>query len=49
MYDLHDDPFELVNLFNDAGYKKIRSELREMMLQRPGSTRAVDLPRVAVN
>ncbi len=49
IYDLHNDPFEMVNLFNDAGYKKIQSELRGMMLQRPGETLARDLPRVAVN
>jgi len=49
MYDLQEDPFEMVNLFNDSGYKKIKNELRDMMLERPGNTLETELPRVAVN
>ena len=49
MYDLQEDPFELINIFEDHGYKKIRKELTEMMGERPGSILKRELPRVAVN
>ena len=49
MYDLHEDPFEMNNLYNDLGYKKIKRELREMMLERPGDVLDTELPRVGVN
>ena len=49
MYDLQEDPSEMNNLYNDLGYKKIKRELREMMLERPGDILDTELPRVGVN
>jgi arylsulfatase A-like enzyme len=36
LYDLVDDPDEMVNRFDDPGYTTIRKELEEMMRARPG-------------
>jgi arylsulfatase A-like enzyme len=36
LYDLVNDPEEMVNRFDDASYAKIRKELTAMMLARPG-------------
>lgn len=49
MYDLQEDPFELINIFEDRGYKKIKKELTEMMVERPGGILTRELPRVGVN
>ena len=49
MYNLREDPSEMNNLYNDLGYKKIKRELREMMLERPGDILDTELPRVGVN
>ncbi|HIF58062.1 MAG TPA: DUF4976 domain-containing protein [Rhodospirillales bacterium] len=49
IYDLQEDPFEINNLFSDAGYKNIQNKLREMMLERPGDFLEIELPRVAIN
>jgi len=37
LYDLVHDPEEMVNRFNDLGYRKIRKELEDMMRARPGT------------
>jgi arylsulfatase A-like enzyme len=39
MYDLANDPEEMQNLFEDAGYVRVRRELEEMMRARPGKVR----------
>ena len=36
LYDLVNDPEEMVNRFDDPGYAAVRRELHEMMLARPG-------------
>jgi arylsulfatase A-like enzyme len=33
LYDLHEDPDELVNRFDDAGYADVRKELEEMLVE----------------
>lgn len=43
LYDLANDPGEMDNLFEDAGYAKVRREMRELMRARPGRVRE-DLP-----
>lgn len=49
IYDLHDDPHEMINLYNDPNHQRIKNELRDMMLERPGSVLEYELPRIAVN
>jgi arylsulfatase A-like enzyme len=39
LYDLRNDPNEMDNLFDDPGRAKIRKELHDMMLARPGRIR----------
>ena len=36
LYDLRNDPEEMQNLFDDAGYAHVRKELHDMMRARPG-------------
>ena len=36
LYDLVNDPLEMTNLFDDAGYRTVRTELEDMMRARPG-------------
>ena len=36
LYDLVNDPEEMVNRFDDPAYAAVRRELHEMMLARPG-------------
>ena len=36
LYDLVNDPGEMQNLFDDADYRKVRSELEALMRARPG-------------
>jgi arylsulfatase A-like enzyme len=36
LYDLKNDPGEMDNLFDDAGYAKVKKELEDMMRARPG-------------
>lgn len=36
LYDLRNDPGEMHNRFDDAGYAKVRKELEDMMRARPG-------------
>ena len=36
LYDLENDPGEMNNLFDDAGYAHVRKELHDMMRARPG-------------
>jgi arylsulfatase A-like enzyme len=36
LYDLVNDPEEMVNRFDDPGYAKLRKELEDMMRTRPG-------------
>ena len=36
MYDLTNDPYEMQNLFDDAGYKAMRKEHEDMIRSRPG-------------
>jgi arylsulfatase A-like enzyme len=43
LYDLVNDPQEMNNLFDDAGYARIRKELEDLMRARPGNFRE-DLP-----
>jgi arylsulfatase A-like enzyme len=43
LYDLRNDPGEMDNLFDDAGYAKVKRELFDMMRARPGKIRE-DLP-----
>jgi len=35
LYDLHDDPDEMSNLFDDAGYASVRTEHMDMIRSRP--------------
>jgi arylsulfatase A-like enzyme len=49
VYDLYNDPHEMINLFNNPKNKKVKKELRDMMLERPGNILERVLPRVAVN
>ena len=37
LYDLANDPAEMNNLFDDAGYAAVRQELHDMMRARPGA------------
>jgi len=39
LYDLENDPVEMHNLFDDAGYAHVRKELHDMMRARPGVVR----------
>jgi hypothetical protein len=43
LYDLVNDPQEMNNLFDDAGYARIRKELEDLIRARPGNFRE-DLP-----
>ena len=43
LYDLVNDPQEMNNLFDDAGYARIRKELEDLIHARPGNFRE-DLP-----
>ena len=36
LYDLVNDPVEMQNLFDDAGYRKVRDEMEGLMRARPG-------------
>ena len=36
MYKLKDDPKEMDNLFDDPGYAKVKKEMHDLMLARPG-------------
>jgi hypothetical protein len=37
MYDLADDPDEMINRFDDPGKKILQKELTDMIKARPGS------------
>ena len=37
LYDLANDPGEMNNLFDDAGYAHVRKEMHDMMRARPGA------------
>ena len=37
LYDLNNDPHEMQNVFDDAGYKSMRGELEDMIAARPGT------------
>jgi arylsulfatase A-like enzyme len=39
LYDLESDPRELVNLFDDAGYARLRGEMEGRIRARPGTVR----------
>lgn len=39
LYDLKNDPGEMDNLFEDAGYARVKKELEDMMRARPGKVR----------
>lgn len=43
LYDLANDPHEMVNLFEDSGYRKVRQELEGMIAARPDDA----LPQMA--
>ena len=49
MYDLQEDPNEMVNLFHDPGYRNAKKELEDMMHARPGEKLEEPLPRVGIN
>ena len=36
LYDLSDDPDEMINRFDDPGKKALQSELKDMISERPG-------------
>lgn len=39
LYDMQEDPFQLVNRFDDPGFVRVREEMRGLMLSRPGTVR----------
>ena len=39
LYDLVNDPGEMQNLYDEAGYASVRKELHDMMRERPGKIR----------
>ena len=39
LYDLHDDPHEMVNRFDDPGYRGLRDELVQRLMSRPDDMR----------
>ena len=39
LYDLHDDPHQMVNRFDDPAWKSIRDEMHGRVLARPGAVR----------
>jgi arylsulfatase A-like enzyme len=45
LYDMQDDPEEMINLFDDSGYRSIRSEHMDMIRSRPDDMIPVS-PRV---
>lgn len=45
LYDLHDDPHEMDNRFNDAALASVRRELQDMIASRPDDACA-SLPQV---
>jgi len=49
LYDLHDDPNEMVNRYDDPGFKKIKKELEDIMHARPGAILKTPLKRIAIN
>ena len=48
LYDLVNDPQEMDNLFDDAGYGAVRKELTEMARSRPNDIPAEPLPAVGM-
>ena len=49
LYDLEDDPDEMVNRFHDSAYERVKSELYDLMRARPGPILDHKLPRVGLN
>lgn len=49
LYDLEDDPHELVNRYHDPKFQKTKQELKDMMRSRPGPLLETPLERVALN
>ena len=45
LYDLKNDPFEMVNRFDDAGFRQCRAELLDMIRSRPDDAK----PRAAAS
>jgi arylsulfatase A-like enzyme len=48
LYDLQEDPSELVNRFDDASYKRVRAELTDMIRSRPDDALRPVLPQVGM-
>ncbi|MEP7063756.1 MAG: sulfatase-like hydrolase/transferase [Betaproteobacteria bacterium] len=48
LYDLADDPHEMHNRFDDAGYANLRRELEAMIASRPRDELDVELPQVGM-
>ena len=46
LYDLHDDPHELVNRFDDPAFAALRKELAEMIASSRSGRAMPDLPVV---
>jgi arylsulfatase A-like enzyme len=48
LYDLAEDPDEMVNRFDDPAYRAVRRELTDMIESRPRDERAEPLPQVGM-
>ena len=48
LYDLHEDPFEMDNRFDDASYAAVRRELTDMIHSRPDDVLRTVLPQVGM-
>lgn len=48
LYDLSEDPDEMINRFDDPAYAKVRRELTDMIASRPADERPTRLPQVGM-
>jgi len=48
LYDLHDDPFEAINRYDDPGLRSVQSELQDMIASRPAGRCEPQLERVGM-
>jgi arylsulfatase A-like enzyme len=48
LYDLHEDPQEMVNRFDDPGCRAVRRELEDMLASRPDDALKPPLPQVGM-
>ncbi|MDA0338254.1 MAG: sulfatase-like hydrolase/transferase [Proteobacteria bacterium] len=49
LYDMQDDPDEVVNRFHDPSFLALREEMHALMRARPGPVLEKELPRVGLN